>query len=261
MTAIPENIFNATKKKCVVTEERIWAFKHNPYVEHMSADECTNLIELVLVPDARDNNQVKAYYDYYKSLTNGSQTEYVLFNLGVKECKLRHPRLYVHEEEKINRDRVIVHTSGSDRTKYKAAESPFRAHLGEDCDRILSDDIIESIKENYKDYELIQIGSENDKPVGGNCLDMRGKYDYWEVAKLISGSSKFIGVNSGPMHIANCYPKVEKRIILQEFPELTLQQYKPGDIRNFLFTWLDPSITYFNKFEHDLNFTTSYKFI
>lgn len=121
----------------------------------------------------------------------------------------------------------------------------------------MSDEIITSIKKNYQHYDIIQIGGENDKPLGFG-LNLCGQLNYWETAKLIAGSTKFIGVNSGPMHIANCYPRVEKRIVLQEFPASTLIKYKPGDLRNWAFSWLDPSYTYFNKYENDINYTYSH---
>jgi hypothetical protein len=116
----------------------------------------------------------------------------------------------------------------------------------------MSDEVLESINKNYSNYEIIQVGGDNDKPLGGNSTNLCGKLDYWEVAKLIAGSAKFIGVNSGPMHIANCYPRVEKRIVLQEFPINTLLSFRPGDVRNWLFSWIDPTCTFFNKFEHDV---------
>ena len=69
---------------------------------------------------------------------------------------------------------------------------------------------------------------------------------------------KSIGVSSGPIHISNCYPKVEKRIMLQEFPQESLMRFQPGDMRAFLFQWLDPAHLYFNKYERYISFTKSY---
>ena len=35
--------------------------------------------------------------------------------------------------------------------------------------------------------------------------------------------------------------------------------FRPGDIRNWLLSWIDPTCTFFNKFEHDVGYTYSHK--
>ncbi|MDP5007543.1 MAG: hypothetical protein NWQ13_00720, partial [Glaciimonas sp.] len=137
-------------------------------------------------------------------------------------------------------------------------EQAVRYTSGEDAVRIMSDEVIASIHNNYQDYELVQIGALSDKPLGGDSIDMRGQHDYWTLAKEIASSAKFIGVNSGPMHIASCYPRVEKRIIMMEFPKETLSTFRPGDVRNCLFSWVDPSNVFFNKFNFDVGVTYSH---
>jgi len=178
-------------------------------------------------------------------------------NFGLEQVKLRHPRLYIYEDERIVPDKIVVHTSGSDRTR--DGEPAIRHQSGEDSERYMSDEVIAAILDNYRDYRIVQVGAATDKPLGGNSIDQRGQYDYWGTAKEIASSAKFIGVNSGPMHIANCYPRVEKRIVLMEFAAKTLETYRPGDVRNWLFSWIDPTNTYFNKFDYDLGLTYSYK--
>ncbi|QLB20901.1 hypothetical protein A6B43_04845 [Vespertiliibacter pulmonis] len=262
-TAIPENIYHLTGNKCVISDKRIWAFDYNPYVVFMDEEESQHLPELNLIPDTRIREQCQNYANNYNSHIINSQTEFMCFNLlyDTKQktpfpaIPLKHPRLYIFENEIIKPNRIIVHTTGSDRTRDN--QPNIRTTLGEDDVRVMSDDVITSIKKNYQHYDIIQIGGKNDKPLGFG-LNLCGQLNYWETAKLIAGSAKFIGVNSGPMHIANCYPRVEKRIVLQEFPASTLIQYKPGDLRNWLFSWLDPSYTYFNKYEDDIGYTYSH---
>lgn len=255
LTAIPENIFNSTGKKCVISDKRIWAFKYNPYVIFLPENKCQDYTKLNLIPDCRIPEQIEHYFKKNNSIISNSQTEYVCSYLGIDNVKLRHPRLYINEDIKINKNKIVVHTTGSDRSKF--GEIPIRYNSGEDSTRVISDEIIAAILNNYKDYEIVQVGSKNDKLLGGHSINMLG-LDIWKTIKEISSCSKFIGVNSGPMHIANCYPKIEKRIVLQEFSEKTILTYKPGDIRNWLFSWLDPSYTYFNKYDFDVGYTYSY---
>jgi len=255
-TAIPENVYNITNKKCIITDKTIWAFKHNPYVVFMSDDEAKDYPVISLNPDCRIPNQAEAYYKMMNSFVSNGQTEYMCVNMGFNDVRLRHPRLYIHEDSQTKPNKIIVHTTGSDRTRDN--EPAIRTNSGEDDVRVMSDEICEAILNNYKNYEIVQVGGPDDKPLGGHSINLCGKLDYWEVAKEISESARFIGVNSGPMHIANCYPRVEKRIVLMEFPRKTLMTFKPGDIRNWLFSWIDPTGTFFNKTNIDIGYTYSY---
>lgn len=256
-TAIPENLHNVTGMKSIITDDSIWAFKHNPYVVFMSEEEAKDYPVISLIPDCRIEKQIKAYNNMMQSLTTNGQTEYMCVNMGFNDVRLRHPRLYVHEDSKTIPTKIVVHTTGSDRTRDK--EPAIRTGSGEDDVRVMSDEVCNAILENYKDFDIIQVGAADDKPLGGHSVNLCGKLDYWQVAKEISEAARFIGVNSGPMHIANCYPRVEKRIVLMEFPRDTLLTFKPSDIRNWLFSWLDVTNTYFNKTDIDIAYTYSYK--
>lgn len=250
-TAIPENLFNATGKKCIITDKSIWPFQHNPYVDHMDVSELPKeTLDITLLPDSRDPAQVKHYQTTTGCVTVGSQTEYMLAQLGIDQPELRHPRLYIYEDLDIVPQRVVVNTTGSDRTL--VGEPAIRYYAGEDSVRVMSDDVINSILKNYRDYEIVQIGASTDKPIDGKVKDLRGQLDYWGSAREIAQSAIFIGVNSGPMHLANCYPRTVKKIVLQEFPAKSLRTWRPGDTRNFLFSWIDPSSTMYNKFDFDV---------
>jgi hypothetical protein len=254
-TSIPENIFHATGKKSIITQSQIWAFRHNPYVVFMSETEAAGYPEINLIPDCRVQQQAQHYFDTMSNMVVGSQTEYMCVNFGVSDPVLRHPRLYLHEDKKTNPLKIVVHLSGSDRAR--DGEPAIRHASGEDDLRVMSDAVMMSILENYKEYQIVQVGSLDDKALGGHSVDMRGQHDYWELAGEIASAAKFIGVNSGPMHIANCYPRIEKRIFLMEFPKETLLKFRPGDVRNWLFSWVDPSNMFFNKFDVDVGLTFS----
>lgn len=255
-TAIPENIFNVTGKKCAITNPKIWAFKYNPYVEFITEEEAKTFPKISLIPDCRITAQTEQYENVMKCNIANSQTEYMCVNLNFNDIRLRHPRLYIYEDSRIKSNKVVVHTTGSDRTR--DGEQAIRFSSGEDSVRIMSDEVLDSIKKNYADYDIVQVGGKDDKPLGGSSVNLSGKLDLWETAKEISEAAVFIGVNSGPMHIANCYPRVNKRIVLQEFPLETLMTFRPSDTRNWLFSWIDPSGVYFNKYNQDVAYTFSH---
>lgn len=151
--------------------------------------------------------------------------------------------------------KVVVHTTGSDRSR-EGSEN-IRSWAGEDAKKEMTDDIISSIMRNYKNYEIVQVGGKDDIPLKGKFIDKRG-LNYWDTAKEIASAARFIGINSGMTHIANCYPKVHKRIVMAEFSREVLITHKAGDIRNFSFSWYDPSHMFFNRFDVDAGLTYSH---
>lgn len=255
-TAMPENIFHATGQRCAITDSRIWAFKHNPYVDFIDETAAAKLYSINLIPDCRVPEQAQSYARHHQLAVTTGQADYMLHQLGIHEPVLRHSRLYVYENLAQEPDKVVVHTQGSDRTR--DGEPAIRYSSGEDSLRVFTDEIIEAVLENYKNYRIVQVGAETDRALGGHSIDLRGKTDYWGTAREIATAARFIGVNSGPMHIANCYPRVDKRIVLTEFSQRTLYTYRPADVRNWLFSWVDPTNTFFNRTEHDIGLTYSY---
>jgi len=252
-TGLPENIYHATGKKCVIFDDRVWPFVHNPYVIYQKELEISGIPNITVLHSDVQFVFKSKFIQVHSSQTAQSQTELICFFYGIHDVILHHPRLYIYEDERIETNKIVVHTTGSDR--FAKGEAVVRKYHGEDSIRVMSDNAIEAILLNYKDYKIVQIGGLHDKPLGGHSIDLRGKLSLWQTAKEIASSSKFIGVNSGPMHIANCYPKV---IMLQEFSQESLMRFQPGDMRNFLFQWLDPAHLYFNKYERDISFTKSY---
>lgn len=256
-TALPENIFHATGEKCVITDPAIWAFKHNPYVLHMDESQCpADTLEINVIPDNRIPEQRQNYQSIHKTNISAGQTQYMATSIGIENPKLRHPRLYIYEDLDQEPDKIIVNTSGSDRTRDN--EPAVRYNFGEDRVRVLDQQIIDQILINYKNYRIFQIGSKADPPVGGHSVDLRG-IDYWESIREVATASRFIGVDSGPRHMASCYPSVDIRVLLVQYPEKTLITSRPGDINHWLFSWLDTTHTYFNRYEHDVAYTFSYK--
>lgn len=254
-TSFPENYFNATGNKLAIDNPKIWAFKHNPYVEFMTLNQTRTLIPITLMPDTRSHDQAVNYNKMYDNPSIGSQAEWLCANVSIKDPKLRHPRLYIHESEKIIPNKVVVHTIGKIN---RPGEPEIRHGLGEDSTRSMSQNMIDQIAENYEGWDVYQIGGVNDTSLVGKFTDLRG-LDLWETAKHISQSARFIGINSGMMHIAHCYPRVEKRIIMNELSDESISKWRIGDIRNLSFAWYDAASTIFNKTDHDISYTYSYK--
>ncbi|SKC86913.1 hypothetical protein SAMN05446935_5442 [Burkholderia sp. YR290] len=263
VTAIPEAYFSQRGECLFYSDERIWVFKHNPFIQFRPAK--MDDTEFIVYPDAREPSKIESYAGRYNSILFGSQTEFVLHGLGLDGGANRHPRLYLHEEQDIVPHKLVVHTTGSRREQ--RGELAIQHHLGEDEVRVLSDEVIAAIRRNYRDWLIVQVGAADDKPIEGrNVIDLRGKLDPWESAAEIASAARFIGVNSGPMHIANCYPRVSKRIVLMEFSADFLKApgtsvdfpLRAGDIRHVLTSWLDPANTYFNRFGQDYGTTLSY---
>jgi hypothetical protein len=262
VTSIPEAYLAQTGERLFYFDSRIWVFRHNPYIDFREPNPDDVMCRPL--PDTYFKSQIEVYRDRQNASVFGSQTEYMLNALGLADGAYRHPRLYIHEDAVILPHKIVVHTTGSNRAV--AGEPAIRHGLGEDEVRVMSDEVIEAIKRNYRDWMIVQVGGATDKPVEGrNVIDLRGKLDVWETAGEIASASRFIGVNSGPMHIANCYPRVSKRIVLMEFSRNYLSAHegmqfamRPGDIRNRLTCWLDPSNAYFNRFERDYGASFSY---
>ena len=76
----------------------------------------------------------------------------------------------------------------------------------------------------------------------------------WDTVKTISESSIFIGINSGPIHIANCYPHISKKIIMKESNEppcFHSAKFDPlSDAFSEFNTWVDFGWQYFNTLKY-----------
>jgi hypothetical protein len=111
------DLHNSTGERVVISGKRIWAFKHNPYVVLLDELEAEQYPVLDLLPDCRLPEQARNYAELTNSITASSQAEYMCLNLGFTDVTLRHPRLYCHEDSRIVPDKVVVHTTGADRTR------------------------------------------------------------------------------------------------------------------------------------------------
>jgi hypothetical protein len=264
VTGLPEAFFRATGEKVAVCDESMWVFEHNPYVVKISQEEANNFPPEdvhFIVADCAWQQHRDIYWKTHQAAAIASQTDFIATYLGLPASEHRLPRLYYPASVPAPvANRVVVHTTGSDRRRVN--ELPIRTQHGEDHIRIMTPEVLQAISTNYAGWEIIQIGGADDVPMPG-ATDYRGKLSIWQSAEIIASASRYIGVNSGPMHLANAFPRVDKRIVLMEFSKEYLTSkssvqpvpFRPGDIYNYLASWLDPANRYFNRFECDIGVT------
>ncbi|AMP14655.1 glycosyltransferase family 9 protein [Collimonas pratensis] len=264
VSGMPEAVFLATGEKVAVCNDSMWVFDHNPYVTRISKEEAAAFAPedvYFIVPDCAFQEHRDAYWKTHQAAVIASQTDFMVTYLGLAAPASRLPRLYYPATVPTPiANRVVVHTTGSDRARI--GEAPFRAQNGEDHIRVMTPEVMQAIAENYQGWEMLQIGAADDVPMPG-AIDLRGKLSIWETAETIGSASRFVGVNSGPMHLANAFPRVDKRIVLMEFSREYLASkssvqptpFRPGDIYNYVASWLDPANRHFNRFDCDIGVT------
>ena len=222
-TYFPEVYYKNVGRKIVDLNSK-WCYDFNPYIERNAP------VDIVLCPWCIN--------DRLPPSDVLSTTEFIFKPCGF-DIRLRHPRLYKFEDAEKIPNSICVHTNGNSR------------HTS------ISDSAISLIQEKYKGYQIFQVGGVNDKETP--FIDKRGM-PLWDTVELIARSQMFIGVNSGMLHIANCYPSVWKKVILNEYSLEELKEWRPcSSIRNAF--WLDTSIMYFNESEEDIGITFSYRSI
>jgi ADP-heptose:LPS heptosyltransferase len=113
------------------------------------------------------------------------------------------------------------------------------------------------VRATYRGHEIVQVGSKED--VDAHVVDCRGLEDIWEVVKIISQASIFIGVDSGPYWIAACYPRIfRKKVLMQYPPDYLRRGFVPMHVINPHVHWHDASCLYFNRGVDDAGVTYGY---
>ena len=242
-SSCPENFYKSGKGK-VMDTENVWFFDHNPFIERSPA-QCSQKINMQQFADHT------TFFPYGRSGLPCFLSIQDRFNtkFGVNTV-VRHPRLYKYEDAEIIPNKLVVHTTG-DRNEPIA--------LYEDCGAVMHEEVMDVIQKNYQNYDIIQVGGEDDNPFNRGCKDHRGQ-TMWEMAEEISNASIFIGVNSGPMNVALCYPRVNIRCYEPQFPQTYLENmFVPMDAKFPHNQWFDYGIKIFNRYDIDLGATYSYK--
>lgn len=242
-THLPENFYKCYGKKLVDIEKH-WVFDYNPYVERDTNFEIGFDLNIF---DSRD----ALYFQMY-----GRNLPVVLSRpdedcnrLGIFDVNLRHPRLYQYEDIPKKLNKICLHISS---TTKENVLPPYENEY-----RYMPQHVIEHILEKYSNYEIVQIGGQDDPLIVG--IENKMNLSYWELSKEIAECNMFIGIDSGPMNIAACYPSVNKKIVLNQFPiEYLKSNFYPMSSRFKHHQWFDWSSTFYNCDEDDAGVTFSY---
>jgi len=237
-TSFPENFYKSTGEK-VVDIDNNELFDYNPYI--IRGQEPKYILDLWRMTDVAQGG-VK--YDKNKCILSLAEKNiYIankILNTNLKTF-LRTPRLYIHEDAEIKSNQIVVHFFG-------------KSH------KAIPDKVIYKIKDNYKDFKIIQVGGKTQKKY--SIFEDGMGLSIFDTAKLISESILFIGINSGMINIALCYPKVNKRMILNHDDKgYDLENMVPMDAQNGHYHWLDFGIPIFNTSDIDIGVTKSYNYI
>jgi hypothetical protein len=238
LTSFPENFFKNTGQQLIDIDNN-FLFDYNPYViRNHSPNRVLDIWTMT------DPTITKYSYNLKRWVPSLSEKNLHfaerLLNVKLK-CFLRHPRLYRFEDSLISPKNIVVHLTG-----ISTGECP--------------DHIAKQIADNYKGFNIYQIGYKTDK-LYDYFIDSRG-LSFWDSAKLISESLIFIGVSSSMMNLAFCYPRTIKKIIITESDEERaeiMNSMMPMDPQNGHYHWLDWSFSFYNKTENDIGVSFSYK--
>lgn len=234
LTSIPENLYKSKGYKFVDLYNH-WIFDYNPYVIRG------------IKPDL-----VVSLHSFTQRLLSKSKTPFnhfgnshQLYSLALGgSIYIGGPRLYCYEDIEQKSKTLCIHTTPSTINAGRAE---------------ISDIVLDSIKKNYKGYTIIQVGSTSDKVVNF-AKDYRGT-SIWEMVKLIASCEIFIGVNSGPIHIADCYPRVRKKILLFSETASQLTKFRPRGEGFIGADWINWGWEYYNTHNVDIGITKSHLFI
>ena len=273
-SCIPEAFYKWYGIK-LIDVHRCWVFDRNPYVRRLfhkndigilrfkeaetnkdidgyPAVYCKphDWVEPVEVPTPRQKTKIINLWHPPNQLGCYSRSRWFYKTLGIQDwtrpqlCLPRGPRLYKHEDPlNVKPDQITIHVGPSNNCKLQ----------------FIPDEVLQTIAKRYANYNIIQVGAKTDNP--SPFIDKRG-LKIWDTVKTISESSIFIGINSGPIHIANCYPHISKKIIMKESNEPPCFQSASFDPLSSGFsefnTWVDFGWQYFNTLKYDMGRTYSY---
>ncbi len=235
-SSLPENYWRTfwrTNQSTLVDVDQHWIYDNNPFVSRFVTPE--KIVSVSDVIHEFDRGQVDPRYLSF--------AERIHRAFGC-DIFVRGPRLYIYEEKKTIPNRVVLHTTGISQTK---------SHWG----GTIPSRVLEHIMSVYKDREVVQIGGISDARIEKtvNSLGL----SVWGSVKVIAEADIFIGISSGPIHIANCYPKVRKKIILLN-SDVELKYFEPLKTNPLCpgADWIDFGWEYYNCYHFDIGVTQSY---
>lgn len=232
-SSVPENYFRATGTR-IVDVSKPWFFDHNPFVLRDPPEAPKRVIEMW--------NFSPTQYQWPKIRPEGiylSNAELHAAVVGVLNPKLNRPRLYRYEDFPFQeRKKILVHPQG-------------KSH-GEMPEHIM----LHILKKYAGTGRLYQVGMPGDRDWGIPKIETAS---LWELAKVISEASMFIGVDSGPGWIACCYPDVVVKIVRTRPSVDQFKKWIPLETQNIHSHWDDRCRQVFNPSDDDVGFTYSYR--
>jgi len=232
-SSFPENFFLNFNNK-IIDIDKHWIFDHNPYV--LRDIEPDIIIDL---PKEAHNYPKNIFFETIVARNN-------FFGRYKLDIHLTKPNLYIHQNIPKNKS-ISLHLTGRSFNK------------------IIPEKIIDYILNKYKEYEIYQIGGSKDLIIK-NTINKLGLPIY-ESAKIIAESEIFIGVNSGMMHLANCYENIIKKIILNRTEDeinlhkasIRTPQNEKYSVAGFDWYYFDNEL--YNLSDQNIGITNSYKVI
>lgn len=230
-TSVPENYFRHTNEKLVDLNSH-WCLDHNPYVIRnvQKVDSEVNLWE------AHVTRPPKEVSGRTVMLCN-AESHARHFGYPVV---MNRPRLYKYEEFPFaERTKIILHVQG-------------RSH-GD-----LPHQVVRHVLDKYG-AAVSWVGLRHEWRYPFEPPTYIETPTMWDLARVISQCRMFIGPDSGPSWIAQCYPDVITKKV-RMFPNLqALTSWVPLEWCRLGSHWDDRSAMIYNSYGVDAGFTWSYK--
>lgn len=235
-SSIPENFYRHFGEM-VVDEEKSWVFDHNPFVLR----DCPKPEKTIELWTA---NNFDVPNDFNGRNVAFSNAEIHSRHFGY-DLILNRPRLYYREDFEYSlRKKIVLHLKG-------------RSH-GQ-----LPEHIVRHVIAKYQHCDLWIMALPGEWTYSFPIPESVGEYtpsgDLWSTVDFISTAKMFIGPDSGPSWIAQCYPDiVVKKVRL--FPSVkALNDWVPLEWCRIGSYWDDRSAFIYNPSEDDVGFTWSYR--
>lgn len=230
-TSLPENYWRHKENKLVDLNAH-WIFDHNPYV--------VRGVEKVDVEhDLWYNHchQRPAFWPRPTVLLASAEAHTCQFKIPMV---LNRPRLYRYEEFPFERrETVLLHVKG-------------RSHGR------MPEHVVKHVLQKYGS-RVARIGLPDEWTYSMDEPKYISTSNIWDLAQVISQARLFIGMDSGPSWIAQCYPDVVTKK-LRMIPKLEeLQNHVPLEWCRLNSHWDDRSAMIYNHSGDDVGFTWTYR--
>lgn len=230
-SSVPENYYQETGQKLYDVNQP-WFFDHNPYVVRQHPGKLDKVIQMWNFSPKQWDWPIPRLQGVY---LNNAEIFAQVF--GVKHSRLNRPRLYKFEEYPFElRTKILFQTHG-------------KSH-GE-----MPPHITEHILKKYKNMPLYHIGP------GKETMNLPhiDTPTLWDLAEAVSQAKMIIGLDSGPLWMAACFPDVICKKVRTKPSVESFKYWVPLAIDNIHSHWDSREHMIYNTSEHDVGFTWSYR--